>query len=413
MTAISLKTVLTNINAYRAEIEHLPAGKYTQLYAFTDCLKKINETRIGKLLLEKVIDSGKPIFVCLNNNGYNAAEERILTVHFDPRSIHHEIVVKNNIRKIEINYPVATLFHELVHIYRFIFQPGLYTSSTSHLNEEYGCLGEWDVIHGRSKDDFSENAFRREMGLSLRVAHNGVSPDMVKRVHSLLTQMPIAPIEKSKQEHVHSSSDSKAGQNLSGVSTKSPITAIQVTAENEDNIRETLFTMIELGLEEEVCIFLKRYSLRACDFAFLVFQPRLVLYYNKNKQCLDGIRENILVRILAHVIQQTPSLGSIPTKIFLKGVFRYSIFSQNSFLKRLCRYLPLTCIVERTEILQTAIKKKNEDLLYDVIQQKKMGFDLKIWHPKKNELFTLSEYASLYKWDFDSLQALHNKLKTS
>jgi hypothetical protein len=48
VTIIKLNSVLTDLDGYREKIARIPRGKETQLFAFTDCLLKIKNTKVGK-----------------------------------------------------------------------------------------------------------------------------------------------------------------------------------------------------------------------------------------------------------------------------------------------------------------------------------------------------------------------------
>ncbi len=401
MTQINLNTVLSNLDAYSTKIESIPGGMNTRLYAFTRCLKQISETSIGSKLLEKIKISGKEILVRLNDHGRNAAESANLIVHFDPYCKSNQLVIRNHVRQIGASFPAVSLFHELVHIHRFVKKPDSYSvfddyrAPTSYLDEEYDRLEEWETIHGRCPDDFSENAFRKELGLPTRVTHSAISSKLAGSIRAISGQDSDHGKEKCQKER--SPLDSRRIRK-------------EVTAENEEFVRETLFSIVIHGLEHELSLALKCYAIRPSDFEFISFHTGLCLYYDRHHQCFDGVRENMLVLLLVHVIEQKASSHEVPTKIFLKKILWYHAFTHNDFLKKICRRLPLEIILERTEILQKAIKEKNCDLVCDLIREKQIGSPVKIWHPKKMDHFTLTEYAAACNWTPESIQRLQDAL---
>jgi hypothetical protein len=347
MSAINLQSVLDGLDHYRAQIEGIPGGVNTRLYAFTTCLKKITETRLGKDLLTIINASGKKVAICLNKNGKNSAVIRTSTIHFDPYRQYIGIVVKNGLRQMHESCPVSTLFHECVHIYQSIEKPSPVTlldwypfTLKFHVNEDYENLKEWDAINGRRKEDFSENAFRRELELPIRVTHNEVDVKTAMSICSLLNK-------------ANSSGKGK----------------IQVNEKNEEQVREALFAMITRGLEKELKTLLALYDVRQSDFECVAFHPGLVFYFDKANQQFDSIRENALIFLLAHVIRRTPSTDDKPTKVFLEKIFCYSIFSKTHFVKKLCKQLPGQFVMDYIQIFQKLNEKENCDLLKDLLSQ--------------------------------------------
>lgn len=285
-------------------------------------------------------------------------------------------------RQLGESSPDALLFHELVHIDRFISLPSSYPALNylmpeTALEEEYHNAQEWDAIHGRSPDDFSENAYRKEAGLPQRVTHSGIPHRTAQMIRALSQNKHSVPVE--------------------------------VTAENEERVREVLLSIVSYGLEAEAREMIKRYRLRFSDFKFLAFHPQLVFYFDKTKQQFDGVRENILALLLGSVVQQKPSLNNIPTKVFLKNLFQYHAFESNDCQKRLCRYLPLSLILERTPIVQKAIREKNVELLEFLIHEKGLNGDVKIWHGKLKQFLTFCEYTAHCKWGKASSASLFSK----
>jgi hypothetical protein len=401
MSSINLNTVFNNLDAYSAKISSVAGGMNTRVYAFTRCLKQISETSIGSKILEKIKSSGKEILVRLNDQGNNSAMKINLTIHFDPYSKSNQFVIRNNVRQIGASSPAATLFHELVHIHRFVNEPDSYSLFIHsapvmfYLDEEYDRLEEWEVIHGRCPDDFSENAFRKELGLPMRVTHSAISSKLAGSIRALSGQDSNHGNEKSQKE----SSQLEAR-----------MIRKKVIAENEEFIRGTLYSMVVYGLEHELSLALKRYSIRSSDFEFIAFNLELSPYFDRRDLCYDGVRENMLLLLLVHVIGQDASSQALPTKVFLKKILGYDAFSHDKFLKKLCRHLPLELILERTEILQKKIRDKNWDLVCDLIQEKQIGPTIKLWHPKKKDHFTLIEYASLCNWAPESIQRMQDAL---
>jgi hypothetical protein len=260
-----------------------------------------------------------------------------------------------------------------VHIYRFIEEEATQSNPATIIpltsqETEYHRGEEWNVIHGQKSDNFSENTYRKEVGLPLRVTHHAIPSEMDRRIKTAIGK-------------------------------QSPIR----TTESEKNLRIALEDIFKNGLEAEARAAVKNCNLNFSDLDFLFDVELLNDYCDREKQMnegikeLDSIRKHIASLFVSAALQNTSD--PIKAEEFGSKLFVRSSFRSLDFQKKLCSLIPLDIILTRTPIVQNAIEEENSELIAFLISEKGLKQDHCIGDKDSSESLTIDKYAQECEWD--------------